>query len=245
VGKLLDDRAQAGVELVASERQIAAAGAQLRQTPQQVLGGTQLTKNPEIDRIRALLTDADMRYYVLINTEGKSARHPEVRQELDTIRQLEGKLGEALRQPMAVGAKQMARNAVYDGLQQTYFAALVGRATAQAKLAALSQLEARSLSQLRGLSDRELDEIRLEADYQLETAMYTLLRTTLEQVKIREQLVAENFVVLDTPQPPDRKSGPSLAKNMALAFILGIVLIVVCLEVERQLTSIAPADASR
>jgi uncharacterized protein involved in exopolysaccharide biosynthesis len=244
LGSLLTDRAAASVELAAAERGIATAAAELKRVPQQVLGGTQLTKNPEIDRLRALLTDADMRYYVLTNTEGKSARHPEVRQELDTIRQLEDKLSAVLRQPLAISTKQMARNAAYDGLQQNYLTALVGKATAQAKVVALERLQSSSLAKMQGLGDRSFEQIRLEADYQLESAMYTLLRTTLEQVKIRQQLVAQSFVVLDAPEPPDRKSGPSLVKNMALAFFLGILLIVVYLELERQLNLNVSKDAS-
>jgi len=235
VGKILMDRAQAGVELAAAEHQMALSNAQLKQAPQQVLAGMQWTKDPEIDRVRALLTDAHMRYYVLVNTEDKSARHPQVRQELDTIRQLESKLGEVLLRPMSIGSKQMERSPVYDGLRQAHLEALIGETTAQAKLAALTQLETSTLSRLQGLSDRELEQIRLEGDYELESAMYKLLRTTLEQVKIREQSVADRFVVLDSPVPPDRKSGPSLSKNMALAFLLGIVLVILCLELERQL----------
>jgi len=235
LGKLEHERAVATVELAAARRESATARARLEDADEAVLENSERTRNPEIQRLQAQLNDAQTRYQVLRNIDGKLDRHPEVREAAESIRQTERKLQDALTEPLQIDREQQKRNPVYVTLQQVYNEAIIEEATTRAKLTALDRVRDQYYARLENLTDRELWQIRLEADYELESAMYATLRKALEEVKIAAKRHAAIFVVLDAPQPPDRKSKPSTVLNSLGGLVVGIFLVFIFVELRSEL----------
>jgi len=235
--KLAEERASISIELSSASRQISAAKAQLASAPAEVVASLDRAKNPEIDRLQALLADAQTRFYVLRNTEGKAEKHPEVRAEAEKIKQIEGKLQEALRHPLQIALEQKVRSPVYEELEAVYHRAVIAESAAKAKLAALDRVREESLARLQDLTGPELEQIQLESDYQMEHATYIMLRKALEEVKIREKRTAEIFVVLDVPRVPERKSGPRLVLNTLIGFMAGVIIAIAMVELRNQFSA--------
>lgn len=237
-------RATVGVDLASARQAKALARRRLEEVPENLPTLWQKTKNPEVDRLQALLTDSQTKYYLMRETEGKSDRHPDVRAELANIKQLEGKLREALRRPLSEASEQIARNPLYVSVQSAYNDALMAEATAQARATALTATREALYAQLRGLTGRQAQQMRLQGDYDVESAIYMTLRKALEQAKIREQRAAQIFVVLDSPRLPRHKTGPSLVRSVALGFIWGLILVIGWIEGSRWLANWTPAIVS-
>lgn len=234
LGKLEQARSDTLVQLTAAQREVLTTHAQLTSAPMMVQAGLQKAKNPEIDRLQAMLTDAQARLYVMRNTEGKSDKHPDVRRELEGISQVEAKLKAALDEPLQTSQEQVTRSTTYDALKQGYSLAVVKATSLQSQLKALDGLRMAGLQKMHHLAPREVQQLKLEAEYAEKYETYTLLRKALTEAQIREQYNASVFVVLDAPEAPLVKSGPCTSKNILIGFCLGIFLNILLGELRRS-----------
>jgi uncharacterized protein involved in exopolysaccharide biosynthesis len=244
LGRMNASRADLIGQLVGARREIIATKAQAANAPMMVQASLQRAKNPEIDRLQAMATDSQARIYVMRNIEGKSDAHPDVRRELDSSSQLEKKLRDALAQSLQVAGEQTSRNPTYDALRQAYSLAVVKEATVKVQLDAINKGIAESLSTLRGITPRAVTQMQLEAQYAEEYAMYSMLRKALAAVELEEQRTSEIFVVLDAPESPVAKSGPSLVVNSIAGLMLGIALMLLIGEASMQLRAWAAREQS-
>lgn len=238
------NRGNAETDLASVKREITAVTGQMAHEAPMSVSSLQRTSNPEIQRLRALLTDTQRDLYVARSIDGKSDRHPDIRRLVQSARRVESDLGEALAVPLQVSGEASTRNAAFDVLRQQREAGLVREAVLQAKIAALTQLQGQYDTRLKRMTIRAGEEVRLKRGLSIETARYTMLRQALEDAKLREQRNAEIFTVLDEPQVPGNKSGPSTVKNAVLGFFLGMLLYAFAIEGLFQLKTLRARFAS-
>jgi len=109
------------------------------------------------------------------------------------------------------------------------------RLSAQASMEALTRALAQGEKDLNRLPAALTDRARFQRKQEVLESLYKTLAVQLENARLTEEKEAVNFVVLDAPLPPVKKSAPAVVKNTVFAGLLGLCVgVFLALALERQ-----------
>ena len=200
---------------------------------------------------------------LLVEIEGEKARLAMAEEELakkdriDTVRRsidTDPALMEAAKElgkDQSVLPLQMRNellNPVYQSLDQivaTSRTRLSGLEKQRAELVGVLKLNAPQLAQLTQLYAKEIEQSRLETEYDLAKKVYVDVATRYEQARLQVASRTAQLQLLDRALPPDRPIAPRPLRNTAIALVVGFMLSVVGILIFDYIATSRPAPTAK
>jgi len=153
-----------------------------------------------------------------------------VRRTIDADPALVEAARETVRDPASLLGLQLSSeyvNTVYESLDQQVAAGrtrLSGLEKQRAELVDVRKLDAMQLAQLNLLYAREAELDRLQTEFDLAKNIYIDVASRYEQARLQVAGRSAQLQVAEQALAPDRPTAPRVARNAAVAFVLGFML---------------------
>lgn len=195
------DNNSAGIAYAAATAQLAKIHKEITTIPEWETTAQTTTKNPVWQSLKQELVSLETQRAGMINgTDGQQRRglnHPEVKAIDERIREAKAQIGQGEVKEEMLASSTEAKNPVYSGTLDRWIQAKVEEVGADARRAATSAVLGQMQVELGELPAKEAQLAQLQLDVKAATDTYGLMRSKLDEAKIREQQ-ARNEVALKT-----------------------------------------------
>lgn len=233
VGRLAQAQSQADQARMNHSSSIARveqAAREIAKLPQREQASQSVQRNPIWERLRVQLVELETKKASMINgVDGQSRRlpkHPEVMAVQAQIDDIKRQLNDTKEEYIASTTEQ--RNPVWQNALNAWINAKVEEMGAQAQQVATERVAQSMRSEMTLLPEKEARVAELAVDLKAATDTYGLMRSKLDEAKIREQQ-SKNEVSLKTIDPAfvrlvDNKQSLKLMLALMFAPILGMAV---------------------
>lgn len=222
LGQLETEAASARVQVDDYRSQVRALEDQLREQEPIRLSSTTMADNPILQSLKESRVKAEIELQKARVLGGKTDEHPDVAAILAQIAEIDRKM--KAEQERIWNSEVTSRNPLYDNLYNRLAETRAALAAAEAKQIAVEQVIAEMKPELEKLPQKEMEFARLQLDQTSAEETYKLLRSKLDEAKIKEQeaIAASSIVQVDPAKV--REVPRRLVLKLMLALILGPLL---------------------
>lgn len=153
-----------------------------------------------------------------------------IRRTIDTdpaLMEAARETGGGLKGVLGLETKNEYVSSVYEDLDQviaTSRTRLAGLEKQKSELIDVRKLDSSQLAQLSLLYERETELSRLTTEFDLAKKIYVDVATRFEDARLQVVGRSAQLEVSDAALAPDRPAGPKVGRNMAIAFVVGLLL---------------------
>jgi len=180
--------------------------------------------SPLLEQLRNQLIEKEGKLATLLNKQGYSAEHPELkilRQETRTIR---NKMEEELKKVLQSKEESISPMERRQTLMTTIIESELEFQNARAKYEGLKKVVENYQTQMAVLPDAELELARLERAKKINQQVYSMLVNKYEEAKISEEGKLTNIRILQEAVEPRNPVSPKVKMNILIGIILGLGL---------------------
>lgn len=220
IARLETTRLEARVALQEAEARLAKIQSELARQSQDIRSSTTLTSNPVVEQLSLKLAGLEVELAAAL--EKYTEKHPTVLALRTEAEQTKKRMEEEIRQ--IVSSETRTVNPVYQQLLQEEVRQETERVALQARHQALTRMISENESTLAGLSEKELEFIRLSREVKTAETIFLMLKEKYEEVRINEATRISGVRVVDPAILPERPIKPRIGLNLVIAAFLGAFL---------------------
>ncbi len=217
---LESQKEQARLEIAEAESRLEQLRNNLAQEDEWIITSRNIRTNPLLENYRQSLSELEIELSGL--EEKYTERHPQVRETQRKIAELEERIAASVGEVIA--SKNENRNPSYQNFREEIINSQTRIIVNQTRIDVLAEQIIDLEEELGTIPQQELTLARLEREASVAENVYTMLRERREELEIQKAMQTSDMLVIDEALTPRNPIRPRTTLNLAIAFMLGLML---------------------